>query len=126
MKKIFAAFIISLLTLVMVLSFTACQESVDTTQKDKKTICGKWIDEISGQVYEYTEDGYYYEYANENFTSIKTKYELRDGKIFYYLDGQQPDTDTGVEYSVTDDKLIIAGQLEYKRLLDKDLLDVVE
>ena len=69
---------------------------------DKQTIVGKWVDDETGDIVEYTEDGYYYEYQNENFTSDKTKYEINDDKICYYLEGDEPEN--GFEVSFSFDK----------------------
>ena len=87
----------------------------------KHSIVGKWVDVKTEATFEYTEDGYFYEYANENFTSQKTKYELSNNEIIYYLDGDTPDGDTAwsVPYEFTKDgHLIIAGEIEYRPLID--------
>lgn len=84
--------------------------------KDKDAIVGKWVDNTTEQIIEYTYDGYYYEYINENFTSDKTKYKANGKKITYYIEGE-PESEFSVEYTLKDDTLVIGGELEYRRLI---------
>lgn len=81
----------------------------------ESALVGKWIDNTTEQIIEYTSDGYYYEYVNESFTSDKTRYKASDDTITYYIDGEE-DTEFSVEYSLDGDRLVIAGELEYRRL----------
>lgn len=82
---------------------------------EKKTIVGKWIDDETEAITEYTEDGYYYEYANEGFTTDKTKYSLKKGKIVYYIEGEAPETGFEVDYEINDEgELIINGEIKYR------------
>ena len=75
-------------------------------------IVGRWRDEKTGRVIEYTADGFYYEFINENFTTDKTNYHVKNGKIIYYIP-EVPESEYSVEYEVKDGKLIIAGSIEY-------------
>ena len=84
------------------------------SDKNEASIVGKWIDNETEQIIEYTSDGYYYEYINESFTADKTRYVTEDGKIYYYLDGDTPDMSFGINYEVKDGNLIIAGVIEYR------------
>ena len=80
-----------------------------------KQLIGKWIDVETEKIFEYTIDGYYYEWVNENFTYEKTRYIANGGKIYYYLDSERPDTNFGVAYEFAENgNLIIAGEIEYK------------
>lgn len=82
-----------------------------------KTIVGKWIDDKTEGTIEYTDDGYYYEYANEGFTYVKTKYTAKNGKITYYLDGDKPENGYSVDYEITKDgNLVIGGEIIYRPL----------
>ena len=83
-------------------------------EKSYGSVVGKWIDNKTEQVVEYTADGYYYEYINEAFTADKTRYITADGKLYYYLDGDAPDYTIGIEYEIKDGNLIIAKELEYR------------
>jgi len=81
------------------------------------SIVGKWIDDKTEAMFEYTSDGYYYEYANESFTSIKTKYIVKNGEIIYYLEDSSPDEGTAVPYEINDEgNLVIGGEVEYRPL----------
>ncbi len=103
MKKIIFAL------LLVTLALCAC------SQPD--SIVGKWIDTETEAAYEYTADGYYYEYVNENFTTDKTRYSVDGGKITYYIDGENPNTGFSVDYEITDEgNLVINGEIEYKPL----------
>lgn len=93
--------------------------STGCATKDK-SVTGKWIDVETEAVFEYTSDGYYYEYTNENFTSQKTRYIAKNGKITYYLDGDTPDGNTAysVKYEITSEgNLIIGDKIEYRPLV---------
>ena len=99
-----------LLALMMVLMLSSCSEKVES-------IAGKWVDDKTEGMIEYTADGFYYEYANENFTTDKTKYKLDDGKITYYLEGSDPDEGFSVPYEINEEgHLIIGGEIEYRPL----------
>ena len=111
MKKLIVSFIGVILLCLVLLS----------CGKGNKSIVGKWVDVRTEATYEYTADGYFYEYPNENFTSVKTRYTLDDGKITYYLDGDTPDSTSAwsVPYEITEEgHLIIAGEIEYRPLVD--------
>lgn len=85
--------------------------------KGTKSVVGKWIDDSTESVCEYTADGYYYEYVNEGFTSDKTRYEAADGKITYYIDGFTPKDGFSVGYEIDrDGRLIINGEIVYRPL----------
>ena len=86
-------------------------------EKNHGSIVGKWIDNKTEQIVEYTADGFYYEYINESFTSDKTRYKAENGKIYYYLDGDEPDYEIGIDYEIKDGGLIIAGQIEYRPMV---------
>ena len=87
------------------------------------SIVGKWIDTETEQIYEYTADGYFYEYLNESFTSDKTRYKADGKKITYYLEGV-PESESTVEYEFKDGNLIINGILEYKHYTEPEKADV--
>lgn len=90
---------------------------------EKASIVGKWIDDKTEAIIEYTADGYYYEYANENFTTDKTKYKISGDKITYYLDGGSANEGFSVEYDFNEEgNLVIAGEIEYRpmRIPNKD------
>lgn len=89
-------------------------------------IVKKWVDVKTEKIHEYTDDGYYYEYVNENFTFDKTRYFTQNGKIYYYLDGDTPDMSTGIVYEFKGENLIIAGELEYKPLNIKTSIEEME
>ena len=108
MKHIKISALILLVTLLSA-SFISCSS--------EKSIVGKWIDDETEAMFEYTSDGYYYEYANENHTYDKTRYKLEDGKIIYYLEGDNPDDYIGIDYEITKEgHLIINGEIEYRPL----------
>ncbi len=96
---------------VLIFSLTACTPI-------NNSIVGKWIDEETEATIEYTADGYYYEYANENFTSDKTRYLVEANTITYYLDGDEPESGFSVEYEIKDGHLIINGELIYRPLTE--------
>ena len=83
------------------------------TQSDKR-IVGKWIDVKTEGMVEYTENGFYYEGINEIYTTDKTRYIASGGKIYYYLDGDDPASAIGIDYEIKNGNLIIAGEIEYK------------
>lgn len=91
--------------LVLVLMLCACA-------KNSPSVVGRWRDETTGRVVEYTADGLYYEFINENFTTDKTNYRVKNGKIEYYIP-DAPESEYEVEYEVKDGKLIIEGTIEY-------------
>lgn len=76
-------------------------------------IVGKWIDSDTEQIYEYTADGYFYEYTNESFTSDKTRYKVNSGEITYYIENV-PESEYSVKYEIKDGNLVINGVLVYK------------
>ncbi len=84
------------------------------SEKAEASIVGKWIDTETEQIVEYTQSGFYYEYINEGFTTDKTRYVIKDGKIYYYLDGDEPDYSIGIDYEIKDGHLFVAGAIEYK------------
>ncbi len=89
-----------------------------------KSIVGKWIDDSTEGIYEYTADGYYYEYVNESFTSDKTRYEVSDGKITYYIDGLRPEDGFSVSYEFDKDgNLVINGEIVYRPLTNPEKED---
>lgn len=113
MKKI----LILLTALCLVLcscSFGSNNSTNPLSDNDEKSIVGKWIDVETEQIVEYTQSGFYYEYINENFTTDKTRYKVEDGKVYYYLDGDEPDMSIGIDYEIKDGHLFIAGAIEYK------------
>ena len=89
-------------------------------------IVGKWIDVETEQIIEYTENGFYYEYINESFTTDDTRFLTYDGKIYYYLDGDTPDGAIGINYEIKDDHLIVADVIEYKPMDLKTSLEEME
>ena len=91
-----------------------CVLFVSCSGKDD-TLVGKWIDNTTEQIIEYTGDGYYYEFVNESFTSDKTKYLVSGDVITYYIEGEE-ESQFSVEYKLDGDKLTIGGVLEYRRL----------
>lgn len=95
-------------------------------ENDDKSIVGKWIDVETEQIIEYTESGYYYEYINEGFTADKTRYITENGKIFYYLDGDNPDMSFGIDYEIKNGHLFIAGVIEYKPMDLKTSIEEME
>ena len=112
MKRVFSLIVLSMLLL------CSCSfgngGTKPASKKDDASVIGKWIDVETEQIVEYTESGFYYEYINEGFTADKTKYMTEDGKIYYYLDGDEPDMSIGIDYEVKDGHLFIAGVIEYK------------
>ncbi len=106
MKKLF----VLLMLCCGVLLFCACGEP------DSEKIVGIWMDTETGGTVEYTDDNYYYEYQNENFTSVKTKYSLKNGKIYYYLEDSGPidEQSPGIKYSFDEDgNLVIEDTIVY-------------
>lgn len=81
--------------------------------KDDKSIVGKWVDTETQTICEYTSDGYYFELMNEQFTTDKTKYIAKGGKITYYIEGDTPDTGFSVNYEIKDSNLIINDVIVY-------------
>ena len=77
------------------------------------SVVGKWIDADTEQIYEYAADGYFYEYTNESFTSDKTRYKVKSGKITYYIE-DVPESEYSVKYEIKDGNLVINGTLVYK------------
>lgn len=77
------------------------------------SVVGKWTDSETEQIYEYTADGYFYEYTNESFTSDKTRYKVKSGEITYYIEGV-PESEYSVKYEIKDGNLVINGKLVYK------------
>lgn len=102
MKKFFALVLICLFSTLLL----SCS-SEDTS------IVGKWVDEETQTICEYTSDGYYYELVNEQFTADKTKYTAKGGKITYYIEGESPDTGFSVKYEIRDSNLIINDTIIY-------------
>ncbi|MBQ8759760.1 MAG: hypothetical protein IJZ20_08725 [Clostridia bacterium] len=100
------------LFLLIVLCVLLC--SCAKTDSIDERIVGKWIDTETEQIVEYTESGYYYEYINENFTTDKTKFITKNDKIYYFLDGDEPDMKTGIDYEIKDGHLFVAGVIEYR------------
>lgn len=101
---------IALITFLALTVLCACAGKEDS-------VVGKWIDSETEAMYEYTADGYYYEYVNENFTTDKTRYSVSGGKITYYIDGENPGTGFSVDYEITHEgNLVINGTLEYRPL----------
>lgn len=96
------------------------------SENNSASIVGKWIDNKTEQTIEYTADGFYYEYINESFTSDKTRYKAENGKIYYYLDGDEPDYEIGIDYEIKDGNLIIAGQIEYRPMVMPSKDDTAE
>ena len=94
--------------------------------KAQAVIVGKWIDVQTEQIIEYTADGFFYEYNNESFRSDKTRYITEDGKIYYYLDGDEPDMEMGIEYEMRDGHLFIAKVLEYRPMDLKTSIEEME
>ena len=126
MKRVFSLILASLLLLC---SCTPA-ENIDTDPvvqyEIDNEIVGKWIDTLTEQIIEYTDDGFYYEYINESFNSVKTRYITENGKIYYYLDGDEPDMSVGIEYEKKGDRLIVAGVLEYKPMDLKTSIEEME
>lgn len=83
------------------------------TQSDEKLV-GIWIDLKTEGMVEYTADGFYYEIINEIYTTDKTRYIATDGKIYYYLDGDDLSNAVAIDYEIKNNHLIIAGEIEYK------------
>ena len=79
-----------------------------------KALVGKWIDVETEKICEYTIDGYYYEWINENFTGEKTRYIANGKTITTYLDSDRKGTEYTVPYEFDGENLIIAGVIEYK------------
>ena len=103
--------ILTLVTCIIVLLILCCS----CTKIESLT--GKWIDDRTEAIVEYTADGYYYEYANESFTTDKTRYTVKNGKIYYYIDGEDARDGFGVDYEINSEgNLIIAGEIEYRPL----------
>ena len=107
-------------------SFTSNNCTNPLLDKNKASIVGKWIDVETEQIVEYTENGFYYEYINEGFTTDKTRYSVEDGKIYYYLDGDVPDYSMGIDYEIKDGHLFIAGAIEYKPMDIKTSVEEME
>ncbi|MBO4950384.1 MAG: hypothetical protein J6E38_05125 [Clostridia bacterium] len=107
-------------------SFTSNNGTNPLLDKNKASIVGKWIDVETEQIVEYTENGFYYEYINEGFTTDKTRYSVEDGKIYYYLDGDVPDYSMGIDYEIKDGHLFIAGAIEYKPMDIKTSVEEME
>lgn len=82
--------------------------------KDDKSIVGKWVDTETQTICEYTSDGYYFELMNEQFTTDKTKYIAKGGKITYYIEGDVPQNGFSVKYKIEDSNLIINDTIIYK------------
>lgn len=126
MKRLF--FLILTITLLL----CSCTYPVNTdtatvfTYEIDENVVGKWIDVKTEQIIEYTDDGFYYEYINESFNSVKTRYITQDGKIYYYLDGDEPDAAVGINYERKGDRLIVAGELEYKPMDLKTSIEEME
>ncbi len=122
MKNLIKPLSLAVIIIISAVLFISCSGS---NKEKMKKISGKWMDEQTGQVCEYTEDGYFYEYANENFTYDKTHYSIDGNEISYYINGES-EAEYSVEYELKDGKLIIAGQIEYTRLLDEKMLELLE
>ena len=126
MKRLF------LLILTITLLLCSCTYTVNTdtatvfTYEIDENVVGKWIDVKTEQIIEYTDDGFYYEYINESFNSVKTRYITQDGKIYYYLYGDEPDAAVGINYERKGDRLIVAGELEYKPMDLKTSIEEME
>ena len=124
MKKVFS------LILAITLLLCSCGSNNGGTSaisgKDEKSVVGKWIDNETEQIIEYTADGYYYEYINEGFTTDKTKYMTEEGKIYYYIEGETPDMSFGIDYEIKDGNLLIAGVLEYRPMDLKTSVEEME
>ena len=107
----------ALLILMCLMCFALCACT------DKQTVVGKWVDDETGNIVEYTKDGYYYEYQNENFTSDKTKYQVNGDKILYYLVGDEPENGFEVKFSFDKEGRFIRhlGEIEqiYSSYTDK-------
>ncbi len=101
--------IITLIALFLLI-FTGCSSNQENSE-----IVGKWQDAETGIIIEYSSDGHYYEYVNENFTTDKTSYKISNKKITYYIEGEE-DSEFSVEYKIDGDKLIIGSSIEYVRL----------
>ena len=101
-------------------------ETSPLSGKSDKNIVGKWIDVKTEQIVEYTENGFYYEYINENFTTDKTRYMTENGKIYYYLDGDTPDMELGIDYEIKDGHLFIADVIEYRPMDIKTSVEEME
>ena len=114
MKKITALLLAVMFLLCSCGSATQNISSSPSLETEDVSIVGKWIDVQTEQIIEYTDDGFYYEYINEGFTSDKTRYLVENGKVYYYLDGDTPDMSFGIDYEVKNGNLIIAGVLEYR------------
>ena len=123
-------FILSIVSALLLLCSCTPPVNVDTspllTHEIDESIVGKWIDVKTEQIVEYTDDGFYYEYINESFTADKTRYITHDSKIYYYLDGDEPDASVGIEYERKGDRLIVAGVLEYKPMDLKTSIEETE
>ena len=107
-------------------NFAGNKGNTELSEKEEKSIVGKWIDVETEQIIEYTESGYYYEYINEGFTADKTRYVTEDGKIYYYLDGDSPDMSMGIDYEIKNGHLFIAGVLEYRPMDLKTSVEEME
>ena len=104
MKKIIYTFVVSLLILL-------CSCSKNSDEK----LVGKWIDDFTGKVVEYTDDGFYYEYVNENFTYDNTRYKTDGKEILYYIEDSK-ESEYSLEYEIKEGKLIIADSITYTKL----------
>ena len=113
MKRFFSL-ILAITLLLCSCNFGGNDGTGPVADKGEESIVGKWIDNETEQIIEYTAGGYYYEYINESFTTDKTRYMTEDGKIYYYLDGDSPDMSMGIDYEIKNGNLIIAGVLEYR------------
>lgn len=125
MKKVFIL-LTALCLLLCSCSFGSNDGTNPLSNKNEKSIVGKWIDVETEQIVEYTESGFYYEYINEGFTADKTRYTVEDGKIYYYLDGNSPDYSIGIDYEIKNGHLFVAGAIEYKPMDIKTALEETE
>lgn len=101
------------LSIVLFLVITICACAC-TNKKSEKSLIGKWIDVERETIFEYTSDGYYYEYLNENYTTDKTRYRVKGDEITYFLDNDDS-TSYSVKFEIDENgHLIINGILEYK------------
>ena len=98
---------------IILLMCLLCSMLFSCTSHDTSLV-GKWVDVETQTICEYTSDGYYYELMNENFTTDKTKYVAKGGKITYYIEGDTPDSGFSVKYRIKDSNLIINDVIVYK------------
>lgn len=124
MKRIICIIISALIIL------CSCHHNIGTSPvssvNNDKSLVGKWIDVKTEKIFEYTDDGFYYEYLNESFTTDKTRYTAIDGKITYYLDGDKPESGYSVDYEIKNGHLIIAGEIEYRPMTIKTSIEEME